>query len=70
MKITFIKLAYKILQFFEIDMPHKHIYIKTLSDNGTPIEICKICHGQDAKKFWAEMNELYYQKFPEERPKN
>ena len=69
MKILLTKILYNILKFiFEEDMPHKHIYVKALSDNGTPIEICKICGGQDGEKFWAKMNELYYEKFPEERP--
>lgn len=42
----------------------EHFYIPTLSDTGHPIEVCWICGGQDGKKFWAKLNELYDKEFP------
>ncbi len=35
---------------------HEHIYINVLSDNGTPMEMCRICGSGNAEKLWAELN--------------
>lgn len=38
---------------------HEHIFWPKLSDNGTPIEICRFCGCQDGNKFWAKLNDKW-----------
>ncbi len=61
----------KIIKYL-LGMGHECEFTKIVRNdmNTKWLNVCWLCGAQDGKKFWAEMNELYYKKFPEERPTN